>query len=737
MPTTYDIVNDSLAAGSQIKQNARKDELWKNEAPARELQKRTNELALDVDKASDSVYGGRMDRARELARRAKYVTELDIKTKESQNVYRNAQASKMSATAFDDSYGLYSLGGKSSYLPKMSEASGGSGKPNPDGSWSIGPSTYKPVSNQADLTTAQRDQKTKLEAKWQDMIDSGEMEVVDTEEGKKYKIRESGQMFNPELGFIKKDGSYASVLDMGMVMGTSKRKSEYLKQTQPKLYKGLDETASSMASPILEKYGLRVTSGFRSPEHNKAVGGAKHSKHMEGHAMDVHWKGKSVQEKAQIIADFKAQGFTGFGVGNNTLHIDRRAKGASWSYIGGTSTGGGKMPGWAAEAINGAPAEPTKQTPTPVISPEQADKTASSSKTSAPSNPGMWTGKPMDKQTFTEAANKTLAILNSAVDKKAATSEQKEFGVLLTTDPEWAQKNGIATVEQFQQYKDVVKERNKEFVKDQKADSAMQRVANFEDYINTGDISMTDKAKKLTSTNTLDIKRLEKDAKDSGSYNKESLKATRTAVKGVQQSAPAMLDIAKLYSDPNIQVAYASAWETAKQKFGEYKPSEDPKKRMSDILTTMAKSAKGRATAILLKTMSGTAASDDEYARTLSYTFGKEGADRVTTLATIQQGLKTQQKEMEGYIKSSVSDGGYSLARDASKIYTSVGQMISDPAFADVQAAIENGQSAGQPKASPEVEARQQRRAQLEALQKRAKAAGRTMTEQAKVEGFK
>lgn len=40
---------------------------------------------------------------------------------------------------------------------------------------------------------------------------------------------------------------------------------------------------------FLEAYGgpITVSSGFRSPSHNKTVGGAKNSKHMSGQAIDL------------------------------------------------------------------------------------------------------------------------------------------------------------------------------------------------------------------------------------------------------------------------------------------------------------------------------------------------------------------------------------------------------------------------------------------------------------------
>jgi len=728
-------IQNAVKTGGTFAGKAREKEVFEQERPLRELKSEQASLETDVLKAGDDIYGGRVERANTLAKQAKYIKELNIQTIQSQNMYRNAQAAKMSSTTFDENSDLYSLDGNKQHLPKMAESAGGSPKADAEGYFQMGPNKYKPTTK-SELNSTQTEQWQGLNDKWEDMIETGEIEVITTEGGQKYKIRESGQMFDPTVMLLRGDGSVTSSLDPGVSLGTSKRKANHLKQTQPKIYQDLDPESSDAASPVLKKYGLRVTSGFRSEEHNKSVGGAKQSKHMEGHAMDVHWKGKSVAEKAEIIKDFKQQGFTGFGVGNNSLHIDRRGKPASWSYIGGTTTGGGKMPSWASEAINSDAELPEGQTTvvakpqqTPVIHPTQA-----SVSTQAPESPSMWTDSPMDRTEFETQANKTLAVINSAIEKKAATSEQKEFGVLLTADSEWAQEHGIATVEQFAQYKDVMKEKNKEFVKDQKADNAIQRVSSYEDYINDTNISFMDKTDKLTGTSTQDLNRLTKDAKDAGVYNPDVVKETGKAIRGIDQSAPAMMDIATLYSKADVTTEYADAWEFVKQKIGEYKTDEDPRKRASELLTVMAKSAKGRATAILLKTMSGTAASDQEYARTLLYSFGAEGVSKLTTLSTIQQGLKVSQRELEGHVSSSVSNGGYKVARDAARLHKKISGFVASESFNEVTKAVAPLLEETKPQENTEQNTRKKA---LQALKTRAEQAGRTMNEQAKAEGFK
>jgi hypothetical protein len=66
---------------------------------------------------------------------------------------------------------------------------------------------------------------------------------------------------------------------------------------------------------------LIVRSAYRSPAHNKAVGGAKHSKHMEGTAFDI---AMSNHDPVAFEAAARAVGFLGFGYypRSDFMHID-------------------------------------------------------------------------------------------------------------------------------------------------------------------------------------------------------------------------------------------------------------------------------------------------------------------------------------------------------------------------------------------------------------------------------
>ena len=74
---------------------------------------------------------------------------------------------------------------------------------------------------------------------------------------------------------------------------------------------------------------LIITSAYRSPQHNRNVGGARGSKHMEGIAFDVRMDNHDPHE---FIKAARSVGFTAIGTypRSNFIHIDTRAGGARW-----------------------------------------------------------------------------------------------------------------------------------------------------------------------------------------------------------------------------------------------------------------------------------------------------------------------------------------------------------------------------------------------------------------------
>ncbi len=96
--------------------------------------------------------------------------------------------------------------------------------------------------------------------------------------------------------------------------------------------KRLDDLRRVMGHPLI------VNSGYRSPAHNAAVGGAKASKHMQGIAFDISMANV---DPHRFEAEARRLGFNGIGIyppqkpsgARNFIHIDTRAdrwRGVQW-----------------------------------------------------------------------------------------------------------------------------------------------------------------------------------------------------------------------------------------------------------------------------------------------------------------------------------------------------------------------------------------------------------------------
>lgn len=103
----------------------------------------------------------------------------------------------------------------------------------------------------------------------------------------------------------------------------------------------MDKTLLEILDEVREKYDkpIHITSGFRTPAHNEAVGGVKNSSHLKGLAIDLsdNNKGAPINSKNRfdLINCLLDVGFSRIGVGNSFIHADidqDKTQGVIWTY---------------------------------------------------------------------------------------------------------------------------------------------------------------------------------------------------------------------------------------------------------------------------------------------------------------------------------------------------------------------------------------------------------------------
>ena len=78
---------------------------------------------------------------------------------------------------------------------------------------------------------------------------------------------------------------------------------------------------------------IKVNSGYRSPEHNKAIGGAKNSQHVKGNAADIVVDGITPKQVAETIDKLISECKMAQGVlkaYNNFTHYDCAVSKRRW-----------------------------------------------------------------------------------------------------------------------------------------------------------------------------------------------------------------------------------------------------------------------------------------------------------------------------------------------------------------------------------------------------------------------
>lgn len=119
------------------------------------------------------------------------------------------------------------------------------------------------------------------------------------------------------------------------LLGTVGRMAKGHLNTPPprNLWKNCKEVAR-VADEIRRRLGkpIIITSSYRSPNYNRAVGGVRNSQHKEFRALDIRSPRARPATIAAIAKQLRAEGFFKGGIGTykTFVHIDTRGHNRTW-----------------------------------------------------------------------------------------------------------------------------------------------------------------------------------------------------------------------------------------------------------------------------------------------------------------------------------------------------------------------------------------------------------------------
>ena len=124
----------------------------------------------------------------------------------------------------------------------------------------------------------------------------------------------------------------------------------------------VDTDLVALLQKIRDHFGAAVTinSAYRTPAHNKAVGGATGSQHVKGTSADIVVAGAAPLEVAQY-AEYLMPESGGIGVYQSFTHVDVRSSRSRWDNRSGKEVVVSGWPGYQEASVDNIPSSAHKE----------------------------------------------------------------------------------------------------------------------------------------------------------------------------------------------------------------------------------------------------------------------------------------------------------------------------------------------------------------------------------------